>query len=106
MIETILIARKAKTGETVVLAGLETSYPEQIAKYRGFATGQHEEFSSVGIFSLNPVKKPLRLVTKAEANARAERLAKQQAEAEAAAQAEKEAPAESAKKNAKKNAKK
>lgn len=69
--ETILIARERETGKDVVLAGREVPYPQQRDLYREFASPIHERFSNVALVYVTPCKKPLKLISQDEHDARA-----------------------------------
>jgi hypothetical protein len=77
MQKTILIATNRKTGKEVILAGSEAGYPAQRDQYREFTSDVHEEYSHVGLYNLVPVKKPLKLISKAEKDERAQKLTQQ-----------------------------
>jgi hypothetical protein len=70
MNETILIARNRKTGKDVLLAGREIPYPQQRDQYYEFTGGVHKDYDRVAIVRLDPVKKPLKLITVADAKLR------------------------------------
>ncbi|MGC3961315.1 MAG: hypothetical protein QM813_26330 [Verrucomicrobiota bacterium] len=90
MIETILIARDRKTGKDVLLAGREVPFRKQLDTYKDLCGSHNDTYSTVALAQVQPHKKPLKFVTKAESDARkkdaeeAEKLAKATAEKEAA----------------------
>lgn len=77
MQKTILIATERKTGKDVILVGTEEGYNAQRDRYREFTSVVNEEFSHVGLYSLIPVKKPFKFVTREQADARATAAAPQ-----------------------------
>lgn len=84
MIETILIARDRKTGKDILLAGREVPFRQQLEEYKKLCKPQNEDYSQVLLASAQPHKKPLKFITKAQAEAR------EKEHAEAIAKAEKE----------------
>jgi len=109
MIETILIARDRKTGKDILLCGREVKITEQIAAYKELSS-PNDEFENAVLADVNPRKKPLKFLTKAESEARAkaaaEAEAKAKAEAEANENAEQSQPESSGPKTNKKKGKK
>lgn len=102
MIETILIARDRKTGKDVLLAGREFQFRQQLEQYKKLCGAVNEDFSNVVLAQVQPHKKPLKLITKADKDARdkahAESVAAAEKQAKAEADAAKKSPAK--KKNA------
>jgi hypothetical protein len=76
MIETILLARKHKTGEQVVLLGSDKHFSEQKAALDKFVGDSHEEYDRVGLYQLVPQKRVLKLSTKVDADKDAARIKK------------------------------
>ena len=93
MIETILIATERKSGKDVLLAGSEVPFREQLEKYKKLCGSVNDGFSRVVLATVQPHKKPLKFITKTEAESR------KKAHADAVANADKEAR-EAAKKSA------
>jgi hypothetical protein len=90
MNETILIARNRKTGKDAILLGRDASFSEQKAAYKEFSGGVHNEFDRVALVNVIPAKKPLKLITQDEHEARITAHA-EQVKAEATDEAEKPA---------------
>lgn len=94
--ETILIGRDRSTGKDVIIAGREVPYPQKMARYKELAatinTG-NDEFSNVVLIQDQHIKKPLKFLTKAQAEERSK----------AQAQVKNEEPKPKAEKSAKKS---
>ena len=74
MIETILLARKRKTGEQVVLLGSDKHFSEQKAELDKYIGDSHEEYDRVGLYQIVPQKRVLKLLSKSESDADANRI--------------------------------
>lgn len=66
MIETILLARKRKTGEWEALSKSSDEFAELKAKLHTFDQETHDDYDRIGVYQLVPVKKVLKLATKKE----------------------------------------
>jgi len=98
MIETILIARDRKTGKDVLLAGREVPFRKQLEAYKELCGSQNDDYATAVLAQVQPQKKPLKFVTKAEAEARAKEAKKLEESTKAEAEAKAKSPAK--KKNA------
>jgi hypothetical protein len=82
----ILIGKSRKTGKDELILGREAKGSDHIAKYKELAAERtSEDYENVVLVESAPFKRPLKFITKAEAQAREE------AAKAAAAKAEKEA---------------
>lgn len=70
MIETILIARDRKTGKDVLLAGRDVPFRKQLEAYKELCGPHSDTYETVVLAQVQPHKKPLKFITKAEHAAR------------------------------------